>query len=215
MMPAVFVRTVPALASAGAVVAVGAIVIAGHDGPLARHMALHTLAMNVAAPILAALFVTRFRPEPGPAWLWSAALGQLAALWAAHVPAVHDAAASSHVLQFAMHGILLLAAFAFWIAAVAQPNARTWHAVAALLASGKLVCFLAVLLVFAPRALYGNMHHNMHQHHNMHHMGLALADQQLAGLLMIAACPLSYLLAAIIMTVQFINGRFAAPRTAR
>ena len=210
-MSVVVARTVPAIASAGVVLTVGAVLMAGGDsGPLARHMALHILAMNVAAPLLAALLVTRFRlPAPSPAWLWAAALGQLAALWGAHLPAIHDGVAASHGLAFAMHGILLLAALAFWIAVVAQPNDRTWHAIAALLVSGKLVCFLAVLLVFAPRALYGNPTHHMHP-------GLALADQQLAGLLMIAACPLSYLLAAIIMTVQFINERFAAhARTAR
>ena len=33
----------------------------------------------------------------------------------------------------------------------------------------------------------------------------ALDDQQLAGLLMITACPLSYLVAAVIITVQLIG----------
>ena len=33
----------------------------------------------------------------------------------------------------------------------------------------------------------------------------SLDDQQLAGLLMIAACPLSYLVAAVVITVQLLN----------
>ncbi len=202
-MSAVFVRTLPVIVSAGVVLAVGLMLIGGRDlGPLSLHMSTHILAMNVAGPILAALFVTRSPIASRPAWLWAAALLQLAALWTAHVPSVHSTAGASHVLQIGMHGILLLASVLLWVAVLALPDARRWHAVAALLLSGKLVCFLAVLLVFAPRALYGD---------HKHLSGLpALADQQLAGLLMIAACPLSYLLAAIIITVQFINERFAA-----
>ena len=198
----ILVRNVAAIVSAGAVLAVGALLIAGRDlGPLSLHMSAHILAMNVAAPILAALLVTRSRPF-SPAWLWAAALVQLAALWGAHLPSVHGAAAASHVAQAGMHGILLLASLAFWSAVLALPDARRWHAIAALLLSGKIVCFLAVLLVFAPRALYGD---HLHVPDTP-----ALADQQLAGLLMIAACPLSYLLAAIIITVQLINRKFGA-----
>ena len=40
----------------------------------------------------------------------------------------------------------------------------------------------------------------------------ALDDQQLAGLLMIAACPLSYLVAAVVITVQLIAGSMRQPR---
>ena len=197
------VRNMPAIVSAGTVLAVGAVLVGGRDpGPLSLHMSAHILAMNVAAPTLAALLVTRSRSF-SPAWLWAAALVQLAALWGAHLPSVHSAAAASDLLQVGMRGILLLASLAFWSAVLALPDARRWHAIAALLLSGKIVCFLAVLLVFAPRALYGN---------HVHAPDIpALADQQLAGLLMIAACPLSYLLAAIIITVQLINQRFAAP----
>ena len=179
------------------------IIIGGRDlGPLSLHMSAHILAMNVVTPILAALLITRSRPL-SPAWLWAAALVQLAALWGAHLPSVHGAAAASHLLQVGMHGILLLASLTFWSAVLVLPDARRWHGIAALLLSGKIVCFLAVLLVFAPRALYGN-------HLHIPDMP-ALADQQLAGLLMIAACPLSYLLAAIIITVQLINQKLAAP----
>jgi putative membrane protein len=196
------VRNMPATVSAGVVLAVGILIAGRNLGPLSLHMSAHILAMNVAGPILAALLVTRSRPL-SPAWLWAAALVQLAALWGAHLPSVHSAAAASHLLQIVMHGILLLASLAFWSVLLALPDARRWHSIAALLLSGKIVCFLAVLLVFAPRALYGNHLHMSDPP--------ALADQQLAGLLMIAACPLSYLLAAIIITVQFINQKIATP----
>jgi len=205
MRSVLVLRAAPATVSAAAVLAVGAVLLGAHDpGPLSGHMGLHILAMNVAAPALAAVLVTRCRlPASRPSWLWTAALVQLAVLAAAHVPSVQGAAAASHVLQAGMHGILLLAALAFWTAVLALPDPRKWHGVAALLLSGKLVCFLAVLLVFAPRALYGGHLHAPES--------VGLADQQLAGLLMIAACPLSYLLAAIVITVQGINRPFAGP----
>ena len=200
-MSAVLSRSVPAIVSAGVVLAVGAILIVGHDlGPLSLHMSMHIIAMNVAGPMLAVLVVTRLQPTVvSPGWLWAAALIQLVALWGAHLPSAHSTAAS-HFLQAVVHGILLLASLSFWFVVLALSDARRWHAVAALLLSGKLVCFLAVLLVFAPRALYSS-------HSHMSNIP-ALADQQLAGLLMIAACPLSYLIAAIIITVQIINTRF-------
>ena len=53
------------------------------------------------------------------------------------------------------------------------------------------------LLIFAPRTLYH----------------LALDDQQLAGLLMITVCPLSYLVAAVVLAVQWIGpGTSETPR---
>ena len=101
-------------------------------------------------------------------------------------------------VQLAIHGVLLIAAMLFWLSLLSLPEPRRWHALPALLLTGKLVCLLAALLVFAPRALYGASHQ---------HAALMqpLDDQQLAGLLMIAACPLSYLVAAVVITVQLIN----------
>ena len=92
---------------------------------------------------------------------------------------------SAHVpgAMIASHAALLLAATTFWISVFSLP-AIALACDPALLLTGKLVCLLAALMVFAPRALYGAGHA---------HGAAALDDQQLAGLLMIAACPLSYL----------------------
>jgi putative membrane protein len=184
----------PALASAAAVLAAGVVVLAFHDpGPQARHMAVHIFAMNVVAPVLAAVVAARLGHRDMRArWLWIAALGQIAALFAAHAPAVQSAAMARPLFQAAMHLLLAAVAVAFWLAVLAASAARPWHAVAALTLSAKLFCLLAALLVFAPRTL--------HQHHAM-----ALDDQQLAGLLMIAACPLSYLVAALLLTIRLIG----------
>ena len=197
MRPSVGSRTNAASASAIAVLVAGAAIILAHDlGPQARHMGLHIVAMNIVAPLLAALVVTRWpeRHAP-PRWLWFAALIQVVALWASHAPAVHHLAMTRSGVELATHGILLLSALAFWTLLLALPDARRWHAIPALLLTGKLVCLLAALIVFAPRTLYGAGHV---------HGAAALADQQLAGLLMIAACPLSYLVAAIMITVALV-----------
>ena len=134
-------------------------------------MAVHIFAMNVLAPVLAAVVAGRLGHRDMRArWLWIAALGQAAALWAAHVPAVQSAAMARPLFQAAMQLLLAAIAVAFWLAVPAASATRPWHAVAALALSAKLFCLLAVLLVFAPRTLHG-------------HHATALDDQQLAGLL--------------------------------
>lgn len=169
-----------------------ALVAALHDfGPHTRHMAFHIVAMNIAAPLLAAL-LARYVQRSSARGLWLAALGQVGLLWAAHLPAIQNAAMHGPA-RVALHGILLLAALLFWLAVLALPSDRRWHALAALLLTGKLVCLLAALLVFAPRALYGG-----------HHAG-SVDDQQLAALLMIIACPLSYLVAAVVIASALVR----------
>jgi putative membrane protein len=91
----------------------------------------------------------------------------------------------------------LLAAVAFWSSIIA--SASRWKAILALLLSGKLACLIGALLVFSPRLLYAAICYG--QGVNLDTAG-ALADQHLAGLLMLAACPLSYILAAIVLTTQ-------------
>lgn len=188
-------RAGAASAGAIAVLVVGAIIILSHDlGPQAQHMGLHIVAMNIVAPLLAALLVARWpKRHAQPRWLWLAALLQIVALWTSHAPIIQHVTMASPALGSIAYGALSISALLFWICLLSLPEARRWHAIPALLLTGKLVCLLAALLVFAPRALYG-----------AGHGPAALDDQQLAGLLMIAACPLSYLVAAILITVQLV-----------
>ena len=62
---------------------------------------------------------------------------------------------ASPALGSIAYGALSISALLFWICLLSLPEARRWHAIPALLLTGKLVCLLAALLVFAPRALYG------------------------------------------------------------
>jgi putative membrane protein len=68
--------------------------------------------------------------------------------------------------------------------------------------SGKFACLLGALLVFSPHLI---IHSPTAEHSAMSGMSTLIDDQHLAGLLMLAACPISYILAAIYWTAQEIN----------
>jgi putative membrane protein len=93
-----------------------------------------------------------------------------------------------------MHASLLVAAFCFW--GLLLSVSLRWQAIFLLVATAKLSCLLGALLIFAPRVLYTGAHHDS--------TIADLSDQQLAGLLMIAACPLSYLTAGVVLAAQIL-----------
>ena len=173
-------------------------------GHLAAQMLVHILLMNAVAPLLALAFrdVVRGRAS----LLVPATVVQVAVLWAWHAPPVLEAAMQSGVLHVMMQASLLLAAFWFWSAVFAGREAH-WRAILALLVTGKLVCLLGVLLVFAPRALYGGP-----AGHGL--AGTLLADQQLAGLLMLVACPATYVAAGIVVAARWLGRIDAESRPA-
>jgi putative membrane protein len=176
-------------------------------------MAIHIAAMNVTAPIAAVAMAHwqagRTRVFARPQALWTATIIQLCVLWAAHSAAVHHFMQIDVMSAVAVHALLFLVALTFWLA-VAQAASHKWQAMLALLVSGKLACLLGVLFIFAPRPLLVlGAPHGSHQDH-----GALLADQHLAGLLMIAACPLSYVLTAVVLAAQVLDGREQAPSEA-
>jgi putative membrane protein len=96
-----------------------------------------------------------------------------------------------------MHLSLAAAALWFWLAVLSDRSALRWRALVALALTGKLFCLLGVLLVFAPRLLYA-----AHPVAPGQPVAAGLADQQLAGLMMVVACPLTYVLAAVIIAAR-------------
>ena len=202
-MPAAARRDLAAsavLASAAAVTATGALVIALVEiGSLSLLMAQHVFVMNVLAP-LAALASRKTLPERGSLWL--AAFFQLAGLYIWHEPSVQREAASSWQLHAIGLVVLALCALWFWRLVLGQASRAHWPALAALLLTGKLACLLGALLVFAPRDLY-----------LIDGLFLllcstgpsTLSDQHLAGLLMITACPLSYLVAGVVLAAGMLD----------
>jgi putative membrane protein len=195
-------RSSPATASAACVLIGGVIVLTAHElGPTSAHMAAHIGSMNLIAPLTAAFLVRAEFVRPSqPSTVWSAALIQLALIWSCHAPAVQQFLLTSHSVQIASHSILFISALWFWWSLLRLVDWTRWHAIAAVLMTGKFACLLGVLLTFSPRLL--------HETEGLHET--TLSDQQLAGLLMITACPLSYLVAGVVLAAQLIG----SPRSA-
>lgn len=174
--------------------------------PLSWHMGVHILLMNAVAPIAALSLVEVFRRYPKSFLVHSllaATLAQVAMLWIAHVPSVVEWAMYLPAAHLVMQIALFASALWFWLAAFLQSGASRWRAIVAMLITGKLFCLLGILFVFAPRPLYAGL---MHDHGG--DIGLAhsaLADQQLAGLLMVVACPLTYVLAGVVIAARWLT----------
>lgn len=183
-------------------------------GHLSAQMSVHILLMNAVAPLLA-LAVTGMAQRSNSSWrrlLLPATIAQLAVLWIWHAPPLLDAVMQSDALHLAMQASLLLCAFWFWSAVFYTGEDRRWRAILALLVTSKLFCLLGVLLVFAPRALY----YSGTAAGSMMRPSVLLGDQQLAGLLMLVACPVTYLVAGIVIAARWL-GRIdaASPPTLR
>jgi putative membrane protein len=155
-------------------------------------MAQHIVLMNALAPLVAIILSRRLGALRNPR-LGLATAVQLLLLWGWHAPPVLASATHDPLLHVAMQASLLAAASWFWLAVVSIEGSRSWQPITALLVTSKLFCLLGVLMVFAPRALYGAA-----SSHALHGPA-ALADQQLAGLLMLVACPATYVLGGIII----------------
>jgi putative membrane protein len=173
-------------------------------GIVSRHMAIHIAMMNVVAPLLAvglggAGWIGHKRASS--AAIWSTTVLQMGLLWAWHSPLVQQAMHASSVLALVLHTGLLLVALAFWSALISAYN-RPWQGIIALLMSGKFACLLGALLVFSPHLI---IHSPTAEDGKLPEMSALIGDQHLAGLLMLAACPISYILAAIYLTAQEIN----------
>lgn len=178
-------------------------------GPLSHHMTQHILLMNVAAP-LAALVMLRLssnfpratgRRTIGAGLLAAATVMQIALLWSWHLPPAFSAAGNDPALMAVMHLSLFIAALWFWMTVLGTGTAGRWQSILSLLLTGKLFCLLAVILVFAPRPLYPLFSHHGAQPASL---AAALEDQQLAGLMMVVACPLTYVLAGVILATLWL-----------
>jgi putative membrane protein len=183
-------------------------------GPITSHMCAHIWLMNAIAPAFVLVMARNGidLPAASGVGLTAATVGQMTLLWAAHAPPLLQAASASPVLHYFMQAALCASALWFWSAVLAQRGAARWRALFALLMSGKLFCLLAVLLVFAPRFFYGG-HEVGHAHGGVVDQ---LADQHLAGLLMLVVCPLSYVGAAVVIAAQWLRevaAREEAPAT--
>lgn len=167
-------------------------------GHLTGHMAVHICAMNFIAPLVALVLQKVVRSDQFASLLGVVATLQLALLWAWHIPTVLNVASANTPLTIAMHISLFAAAVAFWLSVFLAASGSPWRSVVALLLTGKIVCLLGVLLTFAPRSLYLMPHGGMA-------MQVGLEDQQMAGLLMLVACPLTYVFGATFIVARWLG----------
>lgn len=174
-------------------------------GPLALHMGTHIVLMNGIAPI--AVIALRHlgiqaRPATSGALVTATAL-QLLLLWGWHAPPLLNEAIQSGAIHLLMQVSLFAAAFYFWSSALAFEGNQRWKPIFALLVTSKLFCLLGVLFVFSPRMLYLGLLEHLHGGEPM--LGTTLADQQLAGLLMLATCPVTYVVGGILVANRWLT----------
>lgn len=173
---------------------------------LTRHMAAHIVVMNIAAPFLVILFrrVAVIAPNPASArWIGPATAVQIALLWGWHLPAPLAFAYAVLGALMLMHVSLFGAALWFWWTVLEEAESARWRALGALLITGKVFCLLGVLLTFAPRALFVRAAELCLGAGTA--AGSLLQDQQLAGLLMLVACPLTYVLAGVVIAARWLG----------
>ncbi|MFC3643531.1 cytochrome c oxidase assembly protein [Aquibium oceanicum] len=170
-------------------------------GPLALQMGQHIFLMNVVA-LAAASGLGRHMPFPLRKWPVAAAVVQVVLLWSWHAPPVLSQAIGSSTLHMMMQASLFVSALWFWRAVLAISEDQKWLSIGLLLFTSKLFCLLGILLIFAGRDLY-----QLGAGHGGGATGAmsGLEDQQLAGLLMVVACPLSYLGTGVFIAARWVG----------
>ncbi|MGV3652326.1 MAG: cytochrome c oxidase assembly protein [Devosia sp.] len=159
----------------------------------------HLLLVAVAAPVLALGLPKALRrwASPHAAVLL---LTHTGLFWLWHVPDAYAVALADSLVYWLMQTTLLASAVLFW-ASVLSSAGRPATALGGLVAASMQMGLLGALLTFAPQPLYAP------------HLGTtsafalsALADQQLAGLMMWVPGALPYLLAALGVLMRVLGG---------
>jgi putative membrane protein len=177
-------------------------------GSLSVHMLQHTVLMTMLAPVLAVLLHPRSRFCGRR--VVALTIVQASVLWIWHAPGIFEIAHHSPGLTVMMHLTLMISALLFWMAVISVSSEAPWKAILALLVSGKLFCMFGALLIFSESGWYAA------GHGHGGHGTVTLDDQHIAGLIMVTACPLTYIATAVAIASQWIGslaqGRLDAPR---
>lgn len=160
-------------------------------------VAHHMIMVGVVAPLLVLALPEAARRLPFSSFAaGSAAIAHAFVLWFWHAPTPYAAALANHGVFWLMEVTLLTSAVWLWLA-VLSPRAPLGSALAALLGTTIQTGLLGAAITFARVPLYAP------------HFGVtdpwglsALADQQLAGLIMWVPAAVPYLLAAFVMFGQ-------------
>lgn len=168
-------------------------------GMLTRHMLAHIVIMSIAAPVLAWSLFRRpnMLGRDGTPYtsLGMSTAVQLGVFLFWHSPYAMASTMDSPAIRLIALGSLFASAIWFWVSVFFSIRHARMIVIAPLLLTGKIVCLVAAILVFAPRLLYAEMATGT----------AAMADQQLAGLIMLTVCPLTYVGASIAVTAHWFH----------
>jgi cytochrome c oxidase assembly factor CtaG/cytochrome c2 len=203
---------------AAAAIAVLPFVDAAADRGLVAHMVQHVLLLAVAPPLLAVsgfapalvwALPARWRPRARAAWrhglllqsddgrwfAWVAAafVVMAATMWVWHAPVLYDAALRSLPIHALEHATFLLSSTAFWWVVAAGRRSRRGAATFAVFAAGLPGTALGAAMLLAPNVWYPAYAARASS------TSAALADQQLAGVVMWAVAGLVYVVAAAVL----------------
>ena len=157
--------------------------------------------MNALAPLVVG--IARYQGIGCSRRQWPlATVLQLVLLWMWHAPPAFDAAMGDPTVMGAMHLSLLASACWFWLSVFSVDDEHRWQAIAAILVTGKLFCLLGALIAFSPRALYQVA--CVSDACRAAPAAFGLADQQMAGSMMLIACPLSYVLIGTVVAARWL-----------
>ena len=167
---------------------------------MSGHMAAHMIAVAIAAPLIA-IGIQSGRFDPAARWprLASplpAAMIEAVVVWGWHVPALRSLAAHHPLALVAEQASFLAAGLLLW-SAVLAPRHRA-AGVGALLVTSMHMTLLGALIGLAPRPLY------------LHHGADALADQQIAGVVMLLVGGIAYLAGGLAMLGRLLQTRTEA-----
>ena len=165
---------------------------------LTAHLVVLAVLTNIVAPlgILAWRAAGLWRACAPVLGSFGAGLLLVGAVWGWHIPAVLSPALSSASISATLYATVMLCALLFWHAVLADADLRPWRSLAAVLSGMKAFGLLGVLLVLAPRPIYGPP--------------VAVAgggaseqwDQNLGGLLFMAISALGFLVAAVAIVAR-------------
>ena len=164
-------------------------------GHVTSHMIDHMIIMNLLAPACAGFWHRSSAPASSRPHLLTATCLQLAIFLTWHSPAAMAWSMDSMLLQSMMSAVLLASSVWFWSCILRSLSQGRLESVGALLITGKLVCLVAALLLFAPRLIYGTP--------LLHGHTAPLNDQHFAAILMLAVCPLTYVGTSIYVVARW------------
>lgn len=181
----------------------------------AAHMLMHMSVVALACPLLAAgVAGSRLDPLRAPR-RWLAALAspflasavEFVVVWGWHAPALHHLARRSDAWLLLEQGSFFCVGMLLWLSALGGGTGQRGRAaggVAGLLLTSMHMTLLGVLLALAGRPLYVHGMQAVGTHAASH---LALQDQQLGGVVMLALGGASYLAGALLLLAGLLHRR--------